>query len=56
MSVPNVLGLKEVQNGAHDFKLKMVLLFAPKPVNINVLRFATPKLGLVPENRYNCDI
>ena len=56
MSVPNVLGLKEVQNGAHDFKLIMVLLFARKPVNINVLRSATPKLALVPENRYNCYI
>ena len=56
MSVPNVLGLKEVQNGAHDFKLKKILLFARKPVNINVLRSATPKLALVPANRYNCDI
>ena len=56
MSVPNVLGLKEVQNGTHYFKLKKVLLFARKPVNINVLRSATPKLALVPANRYNCDI
>ena len=56
MSVPNKLGLKEAQNGAHDFKLKKVLLFARKPVDINVLRSATPKLALVPANRYNCDI
>ena len=56
MSVPNKLGLKEAQNRAHDFKLKKVLLFARKPVNINVLRSATPKLALVPANRYNCDI
>ena len=50
------LGLKEVQNEAHDFKLKKVPLFARKSVNINALRSATPKLALVPANRYNCDI
>ena len=26
------------------------------PVNINVSRCAVPKLGLVPANRYDCDI
>ena len=30
--------------------------FALKSVNINVLRFAAPKLALVPANRYDCDI
>ena len=42
--------------GAHVFKLKMVHLFAQRPVNINILRSATPKLALVPANRYNCDL
>ena len=42
--------------GAHDFKLKKVHLFAKRPVNINVLRSAAPKLALVPANRYNCHI
>ena len=50
------LRLKEVQNGANDFKLKKVPLYAGKPVNINVSRFETPKLALVQANRYNCDI
>ena len=37
------LGLKEVQMGAHDFKLNKVPFFALKSVNINVSRFAAPK-------------
>ena len=41
--------------GDHDFKLKKMPLFALKPVNINVLRYSTPKLALLPANRYNCD-
>ena len=36
------LGLKEVQMGAHDFKLNKVPFFALKSVNINVSRFAAP--------------
>ena len=39
---------------AHDFKINKVPLFARKPVNINVFRSETPKLALVPANRYNC--
>ena len=39
----------------HDFKLKKMPLFALKPVNINVLRSSTPKLALLPANRYNSD-
>ena len=31
-------------------------LVVRKPVNINVLRSATPQLALVPANRYNSDI
>ena len=50
------LGLKEVQMGAHDFKLKKVHHFAQRHVNINVLRSAAPKLSLVPASRYNCHI
>ena len=41
---------------AHYFKLNKVLLFARKPVNINVSRSAAPKLALVPANRYNCGV
>ena len=41
---------------AHDFKLNKVPFFALKSVNINVLRFAAPKLAHVPANRYDCDI
>ena len=44
-----------VHKGAHDLKLKKVPLFVMKPVNINVLRSATPQLALVPANRYNSD-
>ena len=42
------LGLKEVQMGAHDFKLNMLLLFARKPGYNNVSRSAAPKLALMP--------
>ena len=50
--------------GAHDlnlnkvphFRLTRCLIFARKPVNINVLRSAAPKLALVPTNRYFCDV
>ena len=50
------LGLKEVQMGAHDFKLNKVPLFALKSVNINVSLSAAPKLALVPASRYYCDV
>ena len=42
--------------GAHDFKINMVPLFAPKLGNINVSRSAAPKLALVPASRYYCDV
>ena len=51
-----LLGLKEVQMGAHDLKLNKVPLFARKPGNINTSRSAAPKLALVPVSRYNCDV
>ena len=50
------LGLKEVQMGAHDFKLYNVPFFARKPVNFNVSRSAAPKLALVPASCYMCDV
>ena len=50
------LGLKEVQMGTHDFKYNMVTLFARKPRNINTSMSAAPKLALVPESRYYCDV
>ena len=50
------LGLKEVQMGALDFKLKKVHPFAERPVSINVLRSSAPKLALVPASRYDCHI
>ena len=36
--------------------LTVRLLCAQKPVNINVLRSAAPKLALVPASRYYCDV
>ena len=36
--------------------LNRSLVFAPKPVNMNVLRSADQKLALVPAGRYTCDI
>ena len=42
--------------GYHHFKLKKVHPFAQRPVNINDLRSADPKLALVPASRYNYDI
>ena len=50
------LGLKEVQMGAHDFKLNKVPLFALKSVNINVSLSAAPKLALVPASLYCCNV
>ena len=50
------LGLKEVQMGAHDFKLNKAPFSAQKLVNINVSRPAAPKLALVPTSRYYCDV
>ena len=50
------LGLKEVQMGAHDFKLIKVPLFYRKSVNINVSLSAAPELALVPASRYYCDV
>ena len=50
------LGLKEVQMGAHDFKLIKVPLFSQKSVNINVSLSASPKLALVPASRYYCKV
>ena len=41
---------------AHVFKLNKVLVFAPKPVNINVSSSAAAKLALVSASRYNCDV
>ena len=51
-----LLELKEVQMGAHDFKLNKVPFSALKSVNINVSRPAAPKLALVPASCYNCDV
>ena len=42
--------------GAQDYKLKKVHPFAQRPVDINVLRSAAPKLALVPASPYNCHI
>ena len=50
------LGLKEVQMGAHDYKLKKGDFPTLKKVNINVSRSAAPELALVPASRYNCDV
>ena len=50
------LGLKEIQMGDHDFKLKQVHLYAQKPVNINFLSSDDPKLALVPASRCDCHV
>ena len=42
--------------GAHDLKNNKVPLFARTPGNINVLRYAVPKLAIVPASRYSCDV
>ena len=55
MSVSSFIRIeKEIQMGAHDFKLNKVSLFSRKSVNINVLLSAAPKLALVPASRYYC--
>ena len=42
--------------GDHDFKLKQVHLSDKRPVNINFLSYADPKLALVPASRYDCHV
>ena len=56
MYVLNLIRTERDSDGVHVFKLNKGLLFAKNPVNINVSRCAVPKLGLVPANRYDCDI
>ena len=56
MNVPSLLGLKEVQMGAHDFKYNNVPLFARKPENSITSMSAAPKLALVPASSCNCDV
>ena len=46
------LGLKEVQTGAHNFKLNKVPLFSKTTMNINVSIYAALKLAIVPAIRY----
>ena len=50
------LGSKEVQMGAHDFKLIKVPLFSRKSVNINVSLSVASNLALVQASRYYCDV
>ena len=50
------LGLKEVQMGAHDFKLNKVPLFSRKSMNIKVPMSAAPKLASVLASRYYCHV
>ena len=52
MSVPSFIRIERGSDGAHDFKLNMVPLFARKPGNVNVSRSAAPKLALVPASRF----
>ena len=42
--------------GANGLKLNKGLLFARKPVNLNVSRSASPKLALLSASRYNSDV
>ena len=57
MSVPSFIGIERGSDGGpHDFKLNKVPFSALKSVNINVSRYAAPKVALVPASRYNCDV
>ena len=42
--------------GTHDFKYNKVPLFARKPGNINASMSSAPKVALVPESHYYCDV
>ena len=42
--------------GAHDFDNSKVPLFGRKTGKINSSMSAAPKLALVPESCYNCDV
>ena len=56
MYVLSIIRTERDSDGSHVFKLNKGHPFAKTPVNINVSRSAVPKLGLVPANRYDCDI
>ena len=51
-----LLGLKELQMEAHDFKYNKVPHFARKSGNICNSMSAAPNLALVPASRYYCDV
>ena len=42
--------------GGMTSNLTRCLFFTRKPVNVDVLRPAVPKIALVPASCYNCDI
>ena len=42
--------------GVHDFIYNKMPFFARKTGNINTTMFAAPKLALVLESRYYCDV
>ena len=53
MSVPSFI---RIERGSDEMKTYVLKRFARKPVNINVSGSAAPKLALVPESHYNCDV
>ena len=56
MYVPSFVRIERGSMGDHDLKLKKGHLYAQRPVNINFLSSADPKLALVPASRYDCHI
>ena len=56
MSVPSINRIERGSDGGTLLQTLHGPFFALKSVNINVSRFAAPKLALVPANRYDCDI
>ena len=56
MSVSSYVRIERGSYGGHDFKLNKVPFFTLKPVNVDVLRPAVPKIAPVPASCYYCDI
>ena len=54
MYVPSFVRIERGSDWGHVLKRNNDLLFAQKPVNINISRSGVPKLALVPASRYNC--
>ena len=56
MSVSSFIRIERGTDRGPCPKTNKGLVFTPNPVNVNVSRYSSPNLGLVPASRYNCSV